>query len=315
MHAITESSQKLRTVGDFFRFAITCFAQDKVYLGHGTDTLEDEAWWLVAGALKLPLHLEKGLFLQAKLTLGERQHLASLIHSRSVDKIPTAYLLKEAYQHGYKFYVDDRVLIPRSPIAELILRHCEPWVAPDSVTRILDLCTGSGVLAILAALTFPNAEVDASDLSPAALAVAAENVRDYELTTQIHLVESNVFAQLKSQKYDVILSNPPYVDAHDLKSMPAEYHHEPKLALESGEDGLDVVKKVLAEASAHLNPHGILIVEVGNSRLALEAAFPRLPFIWLDFESGGEGVFLLKAEDFLGQSCLEAFLEDKLPPT
>ncbi len=297
MHAIVESSQKLRTVGDFFRFAITCFAQDKVYLGHGTDTLEDEAWWLVAGALKLPLHLEKELFLQAKLTQGERQHLASLIHSRSVDKVPTAYLLKEAYQHGHKFYVDDRVLIPRSPIAELILNHYAPWVSPDSITRILDLCTGSGVLAILAALAFPDAEVDATDLSPAALAVAAENVREYALTEQVHLIESNVFGQLKDRKYDVIVSNPPYVDRYDLKNMPVEYHHEPKLALEAGIDGLTIVRKILAEAHVHLTPHGILIVEVGNSRLTLEKAFPKLPFVWLEFESGGEGVFLLKAED------------------
>lgn len=299
MHAIIQSSQKLRTVGDFFRFALTCFAQDKIYLGHGTDALEDEAWWLTAGALKLPLHLPKEWFLQAKLTLGERHHLASLIHSRSVEKVPTAYLLKEAYQHGHKFFVDERVLIPRSPIAELILKQVAPWVDPDSVTRILDLCTGSGALAILAALSFPDAVVDGVDLSSAALEVAAHNVKEYQLKSRLNLIESDLFTALQDQRYDLILSNPPYVNAEDFKTMPTEYHHEPSIALEAGTDGLEVVRKIIAEAGVHLTPEGLLIVEIGNSRAALEQAFPKLPFIWLDLESGGEGVFLLKAEDLV----------------
>ncbi len=294
----SSATQEFKTVGDFFRFAITTLATEKVFLGHGTDDLQDEAWWLVAGALSLPLHMSPKLFLSARLTPTEKRHLVHLIYRRGVEKMPTAYLLKQAYQNGQPFYVDERVLIPRSPIAELIDHHFEPWLShPESIERILDLCTGSGCLAILSALAFPDAKVDALELSEGALAVAERNIAEYGLQDQVRLLPSDVFSGLQNEQYDVVISNPPYVDAADLRSMPAEFHHEPRMALAAGEDGLEIVCKILKEARAYLKPEGLLIVEVGNSRAALEAAFPTLPFIWLDFERGGEGVFLLKRED------------------
>ncbi|MCX7123191.1 MAG: 50S ribosomal protein L3 N(5)-glutamine methyltransferase [Gammaproteobacteria bacterium] len=285
-------------MGEFFRVGISTLATKKVFLGHGTDDLKDEAWWLIAGALHLPLDLPPQLLLNARVTPAEHHHLVNLLYQRGVQKIPTAYLLKQAYQGGQQFYVDERVLIPRSPIAELIEKHFEPWLLhPESVTHILDLCTGSGCLAILSALAFPAAHVDALDISRAALAVAHHNVDDYELNERVRILESDVFSALKDEKYDLIISNPPYVDLKDLKAMPDEFHHEPTLALAAGDDGLDIVREILEKAKLHLQPEGLLIVEVGNSQPALEAAFPNLPFVWLDFERGGEGVFLLKAED------------------
>ncbi len=298
IEVILDATKEFATVGDFFRFGISMLGDKKVFLGHGTDDLKDEVWWLIAGALHLPLDLAPHLLLNARLTPMERHHLADLIYQRAVHRIPTAYLLKQAYQGGQRFYVDERVLIPRSPIAELIEKHFEPWLlAPESVTHILDLCTGSGCLAILSALAFPDAEVDAIDLSDAALAVARQNVQEYALTERVRLIQSNVLDALKTERYDIILSNPPYVDAQDIKAMPAEFHHEPLMALAAGADGLDIVRQILQKAKAHLKPQGLLIVEVGNSQPALEAAFPDLPFVWVDFERGGDGVFVLKAED------------------
>jgi ribosomal protein L3 glutamine methyltransferase len=298
VEVILEATKDFQTIGDFFRFGITTLADKKAFLGHGTEDLKDEVWWLIAGALHLPLDLAPSLLLGARLTPMERHHLADFIYQRAVNKIPTAYLLKQAYQAGQVFYVDERVLIPRSPIAELIEKHFEPWlVEPESVTHILDLCTGSGCLAILSALAFPESQVDAVDISEPALAVAKHNVDDYGLNDRVRLLQSDVFSTLKEECYDIILSNPPYVDAQDLHTMPPEFHHEPKLALAAGPDGLDVVRAILREAKKHLKPQGLLIVEVGNSQAALEAAFPELPFVWIDFERGGEGVFVLKAED------------------
>lgn len=284
------------TIGDFFRYALSAFSKYGVSLGHGTDCLEDEAWWLIAGGLHLPLDASRSLFFNARLSSEEKIKLHGLIEARSIQKVPTAYLLHEAYQHGYAFYVDERVLIPRSPIAEFILKKGEPWLEPD-IGPILDLCTGSGCLAVLAGLSFSDARVDAVDISPLALQVAEMNVEKYQLQSQVRLIQSDLFQALAAQKYDLIISNPPYVDREDLSMMPAEYSHEPMLALEAGEDGLQIVRRILLEAAQYLNPEGILIVEVGNSRFALEEAYPRLPFVWLDFESGGEGVFLLSKED------------------
>ncbi len=298
LELIIEATHDFTTVGDFFRFGMSFLADKKVFLGHGTDDLKDEVWWLIAGALHLPLDLPPSLLLNAKLTPMERHQLADFIYQRGVHKIPTAYLLKQAYQGGQQFYVDERVLIPRSPIAELIEKHFEPWlVNPESVTHILDLCTGSGCLAILSALAFPDAQVDALDISDGALEVAQHNVNDYELNGRVRVVQSNIFSALKNEKYDIIISNPPYVNAQDLGAMPAEFHHEPKLALAAGEDGLDIVRDIVKQAKAYLKPDGLLIVEVGHSQPALELAFSKLPLVWIDFERGGEGVFLLKAED------------------
>lgn len=288
----------MQTIADFYRYCVTEMTKHQVYFGHGTEDVLTDAWWLIAGALKLPVDdCYKAEFLPCQLLPEECQFLQDLIYKRTVEKIPTAYLLKEAYQNGYKFYVDERVLIPRSPIAELIENRFSPWIEEEKVTQILDLCTGSGCLAILAAYAFPGSRVDATDLSPDALEVAKQNVEMHGLSDQINLIQSDVFSGLPARKYDVIISNPPYVDLQDLNSMPAEYHREPRMALEAGEDGLTIVHQILAETKTYLNSGGILIVEVGNSAAALVKAYADLPFIWLEFERGGSGVFLLNESD------------------
>jgi len=291
--------QELSTLRDYWRYAVTEFETRGIYCGHGVDNAVDEAWWLLAGALKLPLNAREP-FLEAHLTNAEKNALAELILLRGEQKIPTAYLLKEAYLGGLKFYVDQRVLIPRSPIAELIEQHFNPWLpADEAYMNILDLCTGSGCLAILCAHYFPEASIDAVDISVDALDVAKINCARYHLEEQIQLVHSDLFSELGKKQYQVIISNPPYVDRIDLETMPKEYHHEPRLGLAAGKDGLDIVKRILAGAKAHLVPGGLLIVEVGNSREALEAAYPDLPLVWLELERGGEGVFLLREEDLV----------------
>ena len=226
--------------------------------------------------------------------------MQAVIERRVRERIPAAYLTHEAWLGEHRFYVDERVIVPRSFIAELLQAQLVPWLdAPDEVTRALDLCTGSGCLAILAALAFPNAEVDAVDLSADALEVAAKNVADYGLTDRVGLVESDLFAALAGRSYDVILSNPPYVNAESVAALPPEYQAEPALALGSGEDGLDATRQILANAKSHLNPGGLLVVEIGHNRDVLEAAYPTLPFTWLDTESGDQFVFMLRREDLL----------------
>ncbi len=202
----------------------------------------------------------------------------------------------EAWFAGLPFYVDERVIIPRSPIAELINKHFEPWLEPENVMSVLDLCTGSGCIAIACALALPHARIDAVDLSTDALSVAQKNVEKYDLVDRVRLIESDLFQSIPAEKYDLIISNPPYVSESEWQELPAEYHHEPRLALEAGKEGLDVVSRMLNQAAQHLTENGVLIVEVGNSAMALEKAFPDLPFLWLEFEQGGEGVFLLTAE-------------------
>lgn len=294
---------QLNTIEDFVRYAITQFEQEQAYYGHGTTESEDEAWWLVLGFLKLPL-TERERYANTQVTDNEQKALLELIKRRAKDKVPVAYLLNEAYLRGFKFYVNEDVIIPRSPIAELIEKRFSPWLVDDEeYMNILDLCTGSGCLAILCAHYFPHADVDASDISAKALDVAQKNVSHYHLEEQVSLIQSDVFDRLGHKRYQVILSNPPYVDAEDISSMPKEYEHEPHLALAAGKDGLDIVHRILAKASDHLLPGGLLIVEVGNSQAALEAAYPNLPFTWLEFDDGGEGVFLLHKEDLEGQSA------------
>lgn len=284
------------TIKDFIAYTTDQFKKHQIYYGHGTETPEDEAWWLVTGFLKLPIN--EDLPENDQLTQEQQKSLLDLIKKRCEDKIPTAYLLKEAYLDGLKFYVDERVLIPRSPIAELIRNHFTPWLPEDmQVNRILDLCTGSGCLGILAADYYPEAKVDISDISKEALEVAKINIETYHQQNQIRIIQSDVFNNLKNEKYDIIISNPPYVDAKDISEMPKEYHHEPRLGLAAGADGLDIVKRILFEANDHLNENGALIVEVGNSQEALTQQFPNIPFIWLEFEFGGEGVFLLHKQD------------------
>jgi ribosomal protein L3 glutamine methyltransferase len=292
-----DDTESLITVRDWLRFAVSRFNEAQLFFGHGSDNAFDEAAYLILHTLHLPLdRLEP--FLDASLTHGESEEVLAVIERRVKERIPAAYLTHEAWLGAHRFYVDERVIVPRSFIAELLHDHLAPWVEnPDEVTGALDLCTGSGCLAILAALAFPNAEVDAVDLSKDALDVAAKNVADYGLGNRVELVESDLFAALEGRSYDLILSNPPYVNAASVATLPPEYQAEPALALGSGEDGLDATRQILAQAKQHLNPGGLLVVEIGHNREALEAAYPALPFTWLDTESGDQFVFMLRRED------------------
>jgi len=292
-----DDTESLITVRDWLRFAVSRFNEARLFFGHGTDNAFDEAAYLILHTLHLPLD-RLDPFLDASLTHGESEEVQAVIERRVRERIPAAYLTNEAWLGEHRFYVDQRVIVPRSFIAELLPQQLAPWVEnPDEVTRALDLCTGSGCLAILAALAFPNAEVDAVDLSKDALEVAARNVADYGLADRIELIESDLFAALDGRSYDVILSNPPYVNAESVAALPPEYQAEPALALGSGEDGLDATRQILEKAKAHLNPGGLLVVEIGHNRDALEAAYPTLPFTWLDTESGDQFVFMLRRED------------------
>lgn len=298
LHRFANTSELL-TLRDWLRYAVSTFSEAKLSFGHGSLSAYDEAAYLLLHTLHLPLDTLDP-FLDAKLTAQEKATLLELLKRRVEQRIPAAYLTHEAWLGEFKFYVDERVIVPRSFIAELLRERLFPWVADaDNTTAVLDLCTGSGCLAILAAHAFPNALVDAVDLSPDALQVAKRNVADYELQDRINLIQSDLFTQLSGKQYDIIISNPPYVDAASVSELPAEYLHEPKLALGSGSDGLDATREILKQAAAHLTPHGILIVEIGHNRDVLEAAYPDLPFTWLEVSAGDQFVFLLHRNDLV----------------
>ncbi len=285
----------LITIRDFIRFATSCFNAAGLYYNHGTDNAWDEAIALVLHTLHLP-HDINPTVLDARLTQEERTTLSHLIDQRVEKRIPVAYLTHEAWFSGLPFYVDERVLIPRSPIAELIENHFQPWIDQEKVTRILDLCTGSACIAIACAKVFPEAEVDASDISHEALAVAKINLLRHDVEDQVHLYESDLFAALPKKKYDIIVSNPPYVSTEEMVALPAEFQHEPTSSLAAGIEGLDFAIKILRDAGDYLSQEGILIVEVGNSEHALAENYPTIPFTWLEFQRGGGGVFMLTAE-------------------
>jgi ribosomal protein L3 glutamine methyltransferase len=288
---------ELITVRDFIRYAVSRFNAAGLFFGHGSDNAWDEAVYLTLHTLHLPLdRLEP--FLDARLLPEERVALLDITTRRCQDRLPAAYLTHEAWLGEHRFYVDDRVIVPRSFIAELLDEQLTPWIDdPWAVENALDLCTGSGCLAILTALAFPNATVDAVDLSKEALTVAERNIADYHLVDRVRPVHSDAFTALAGRRYDLIISNPPYVDAKAVAALPPEYLHEPEMALGSGEDGLDFTRIILREAKKHLTEDGILVVEIGHNRDALEAAYPTLPFVWLDTAAGDEYVFLLRAAD------------------
>ncbi len=292
---MTSPIEDLHSVRDYLRYASTQFAASPLFFGHGTDNVWDEAVQLVMRSLNLPLE-NNTLFLDARLTRDERAVILDRIERRVNERVPLAYLLGEAWFMGMPFHVDERVLVPRSPIGELLENGLQPWLGDTEVNRILDLCTGSGCIGIGAAMVFDDAEVDLSDISGDALAVAESNIDLHDVRDRVRTVKSDVFENI-SGRYDVILSNPPYVDAEDLADMPDEFRHEPELGLAAGADGLDIAHRILAKAADHLTGDGLLIVEVGNSWVALDQAYPDLPFTWLEFENGGDGVFLLRAED------------------
>lgn len=305
-----EAVRELVTVRDFVRFAVSQFGAHGVFFGHGSHTAFDEAVYLVLHTLQLPIETLEP-YLDARLTANERARVAHIISRRVNERLPAAYLTNEAWLGEYKFYVDERVIVPRSFIAELLRENLSPWVVnAESVRRVADICTGSGCLAILVALTFPHAIVDAVDLSADALDVAKRNVENYGLQDRINLISSDMFdaldnqksKQQREQKYDVILSNPPYVTSQSMSRLPQEYLREPAMALASGEDGLDHTRTLIANAKKHLNPDGVLFVEVGFNREGVEAAFPRLPFVWAETSVGDGVVFILERAALPGRT-------------
>nr|WP_314269896.1 50S ribosomal protein L3 N(5)-glutamine methyltransferase [uncultured Kingella sp.] len=295
-----EALGSLKTVRDFLRFAISNFNAAGLFFGHGSDNAHDEAAYLILHTLNLPLDTLEP-YLDAVLLPHERTKLLALLERRITERVPVAYLTNQAWQGDYDFYVDERVIVPRSFIYELLGEPLAPWIEyPELVHRALDLCTGSGCLAVQIADHYPDAEVDAVDISLDALEVAAVNVESYGFEERINLIHTDLFEGLEGT-YDLIVSNPPYVDAPSVDALPPEYLHEPELALGSGEDGLDATRQILLHAAKFLNPRGVLLVEIGHNRDVLEAAYPELPFVWLE-TSGGDGfVFLLTREQLLGQ--------------
>lgn len=265
-----------------------------LFYGHGTDNAWDEAIALVLPVLNLPFHIDDNT-LNRKLTEEELKQVLYVLDQRINEKIPLAYLTKQAFFAGLSFYVDRRVMIPRSPMAELIENNFQPWIKRENINTILDMCTGSGCIAVACAKQFPQAVIDAVDLSDEALSVAKMNIENHQVENQVNLIKSNLFDKLTNKQYDIIISNPPYVSYQEMSVLPKEYFHEPDLALRAGDNGLEFILRILRESADYLTPQGILIVEVGNSQAALEERLPNVPFLWLEFERGGQGVFLLTA--------------------
>ncbi|WJF89223.1 50S ribosomal protein L3 N(5)-glutamine methyltransferase [Paraburkholderia bonniea] len=285
------------TVRDLLRFAVSRFNQAELAFGHGCANAYDEAAYLILHTLHLPLDLLEP-FLDARLSASEIEAVLNVIERRARDRVPAAYLTQEAWMHGMRFYVDERVIVPRSFIGELLRDGLQPYVSdPDQVSTVLELCTGSGCLAVLAAHAFPNADIDAVDLSPAALEVAARNLDAYALNERVALFEGDLYAPLTPQRYDVILSNPPYVNSASMQALPEEYRHEPEMALAGGTDGMDIVRRIISEARQWLTDDGVLVVEIGNERAHVEAAFGGLDLVWLSTSAGDDNVFLLQASD------------------
>ncbi len=292
-----DAKANLRTVRDALRFAVTSFNEAGLFFGHGQVDAFDEAVFLVLRALSLPVERLE-IFLDAFLTIGEINSLLQLIDRRVRSRMPAAYLLNESWLQGYRFYIDTRCIVPRSFIAELLKEELAPWVSdPDQVRSVLDLCTGSACLAIIAANAFPNAEVDALDVSIEALAVATRNVEDYGLRSRVRLLSSNLYEAVDGRRYDLIVCNPPYVTDESMERLPDEYRHEPRQALSGGSDGMNLVRTIVRDAAAHLETGGALVLEVGDGREALERSFPELAMTWLTTSGGDDMVCLIARDD------------------
>ncbi|MDO4697207.1 MAG: 50S ribosomal protein L3 N(5)-glutamine methyltransferase [Pasteurellaceae bacterium] len=300
--AQSQPEKELKSILDMMRWAYSYFNASDLYYGHGHDNPWDEAHQLVLSAIALPVDAPESLY-QSRLTLVEKQRICELVKQRLGLRKPVAYLTNSAWFSGLEFYVDERVIIPRSPIGELI-QEGFTGILRTEPKRILDMCTGSGCIAIACAKRFPNAEIDAVDLSVDALNVAEINIERHQLNEQVFPMQSDLFESLPQDHYDLIITNPPYVDQEDLDSMPEEYHHEPEMALGSGEDGLDITKRILARAANYLSDNGVLVCEVGNSMVHLIEQFPSVPFNWLEFKHGGVGVFSLTREQLVANRHL-----------
>ncbi len=290
------TSHSFTTIRDLLRYAVTRFNTAELFFGHGSSNALDEAAYLILHTLKLPLDKIEPFF-DARLLPEEVEAVLAIIDKRSTDRIPAAYITNEAWLGSYRFYVDERVIVPRSFIAELIPDYFSPWVQnPDEISNILELCTGSGCLPIMLADAFGNAHVDTADISVDALAVARRNVEDYDLQERITLIESDLYTNVPDKKYDLIITNPPYVNSNSMEKLPQEYLREPQIALAGGADGMDLVRKIVAGAKKRLTPRGILMVEIGNERAYAEAAFPDLELTWVTTSAGDDMVFLLTAD-------------------
>ncbi|MGZ9897744.1 50S ribosomal protein L3 N(5)-glutamine methyltransferase [Shewanella gaetbuli] len=307
---VDEAVTELRTIGDMLRWGVSRFNDAGIYYGHGTDNAWDEAIALVFHALHLPEEIGQQV-IHTNLTSSEKHKIVELIIRRVRERLPVPYLTNKARFAGLEFFVDERVLVPRSPIAEMINNNFSPWLYNKPVNRIMDLCTGSGCIAIACAYAFEDAEVDALDISEDALEVAQVNIEGLGVMDRVFPIQSDIFSSIpKGPQYDLIVSNPPYVDEEDIGDMPEEYHHEPEIGLASGRDGLDLTKRILANAADYLTENGVLVVEVGNSMVHLIEQFPDVPFTWVEFEFGGDGVFVLTRDQLVENESLFAIYKD-----
>ena len=288
----------LQTITDFIRWGASRFVEANLTYGHGLSSPLDESVYLVLRTLHLPVDTPD-VYWRSSLTNKEVDQVKSIISRRIKEKIPAAYITQEGWFAGLQFYIDERVLVPRSPIAELVENQFSPWVDPEMVENVLDLCTGSGCIGIACAYAFPNAQVDLTDVSEDALEIANINITGHDAGQRVLAIQSDIFSNLKGKQYNIIVSNPPYVDKEDMDLLSAEFHHEPELGLSSGADGLDITRTILQQASQYLSENGILVLEVGNSQYALAEMYPEVPFHWIEFERGGDGVFLLTKEQLV----------------
>ena len=300
--SIPEPLQVLTSIRDFIRWGTSEFQRNQLQYGHGFSNGLDEARYLTLHALSLPYDWPEHYF-DSVLTLDEREKVIEVLQLRVSTRKPSAYITQQSWFCGFPFYVDERVLVPRSPIAELIGNEFEPWIDSGGINRILDLCTGSACIAVAAQYTFPDAVVCASDISADALKVAAINLERHDLSNHISLYESDLFNDIPTQAFDVITCNPPYVDAGDMSALGDEFRHEPQLGLVAGEDGLQFVERILRQTGDYLSDHGVIFVEVGNSQAAMEEKYSFLPMTWIDFEFGGGGVCCIQAQDLKQQQA------------
>lgn len=300
---VDEVVNELHTIQDMLRWTVSRFNAAQIYYGHGTDNAWDEAMALILPSLYLPLDIPAEIY-ASKLVASERHRIVERVLRRINERIPVAYLTNKAWFCGLEFYVDERVLVPRSPIGELINDNFSPWLIKEP-EHILDMCTGSGCIGIACAYAFPEAEVDVADISIDALAVAEQNIETHGLTHRVIPIRSDLFRDIPEIKYDLIVTNPPYVDAEDMSDLPDEYRREPELGLAAGTDGLKLVRRILAAAPEYLSDKGILVCEVGNSMVHLIEAYPEIPFTWIEFDNGGDGVFMLTKEQLV--ACSDEF--------